>query len=98
MSDAESTVVETEKAAYDPAEIQQRWLPVWDEIAPFRSGDPSDERPTKYVLDMFPYPSGGLAYGPCGGLRARRRGFAILGAAWQQRPAPHRMGCVRFAR
>jgi len=22
---------------YDFAEIQQRWLPVWDELAPFRS-------------------------------------------------------------
>jgi leucyl-tRNA synthetase len=36
-----------EAEQYDFVEIQQRWLPVWDELAPFRSGDPSDSRPKK---------------------------------------------------
>ena len=43
--------------AYTPQTIESKWQERWEAEGAFRADD-DDPRPTKYVLDMFPYPSG----------------------------------------
>jgi leucyl-tRNA synthetase len=74
-----------EAQAYDPHAVQDRWLPVWDRLDLSRAGVRAGA-PKKYVLDMFPYPSGDLHMGHAeafgiGDVVARywmRRGYDVL--------------------
>src|SRR5262249_27401806 len=72
---------------YDPPAPQEKWQARWAEMYLFRaSDDQQDGRQRRYLLDMFPYPSGDLHMGHAeayaiGDAVARyffQRGFNVL--------------------
>jgi leucyl-tRNA synthetase len=74
-----------EPEGYDPHAVQDTWLPVWEALDLNRAGRRAGAE-KKYVLDMFPYPSGDLHMGHAeafgiGDVVARywmRRGYDVL--------------------
>ncbi|GAB2845689.1 leucine--tRNA ligase [Actinocorallia aurea] len=53
-----------EEQRYDAGAVQDKWQDRWAELGTFvASDDPADPRERRYVVDMFPYPSGDLHMG-----------------------------------
>jgi len=70
---------------YNPRETESKWQGVWEQQATFKTSN-DDSRPTYYVLEMFPYPSGRIhmghvrnyAMGDVIARYMRARGFSVL--------------------
>lgn len=56
--DAISAPSSPPKPIYDHKEIEERWQAYWEEQGTFKTPTRTKGRPKKFVLDMFPYPSG----------------------------------------
>ena len=47
----------TQTTDYDFSSIEPKWQDFWEHNATFNAQD-FEDKPTFYILDMFPYPSG----------------------------------------
>ena len=70
---------------YDAQSIEEKWIEAWDRDQTYKT-DEDPSKPKKYVMEMFPYPSGDLhmgharnyTIGDAMARQARMRGYDVL--------------------
>jgi Leucyl-tRNA synthetase len=80
--------------SYDFRELEAKWQAIWEDSEPFTVDDPNDTRPRKYILDMFPYPSGDLHMGHAEVYALGDIVAPVLATTGFSGSPPHRLGFV----
>lgn len=57
-TESQSTAAPAGPTPYPFAEVEPKWQKYWEENKTFKTPKRDSSKPKKYVLDMFPYPSG----------------------------------------
>ena len=85
MADTSHDTPEENIPVYDARKIEEKWQKIWDDEQLYKT-DTDPNKPKKYVLEMFPYPSGDLhmgharnySIGDAMARQARMRGYDVL--------------------